>query len=260
MTPSILSLAAQYTQESKACALVTVIRTSGSVPRHAGSKMLVDAQGNLLAGTVGGGMMERRMLQAAAQTIQTGKAITLTETLVDPASGDAGVCGGTVEVFIEPLLAAPTLIVVGAGHVGRALIHLAKWSGFRAILTDDRADLCNPQACPGADVYLVGPLAEQLATLDLTPQTYIALVTRGFPIDVSVLPDLLKSPVAYIGVIGSKRRWATARQALLAQGVSEADLSRVHAPIGVEIRAETPEEIAVSIVAEMIGVMRGHEA
>ncbi len=256
MTQSILSLATQYTQDGKPCALVTVIRTSGSVPRHAGSKMLVDMQGALLAGTIGGGMMESRVLHAAAQAIRTGKTLTMTETLVDPASGDAGVCGGTVEMFIEPLLTSPTLIVAGAGHVGRALIHLANWCGFRTVITDDRVELCNPQSCPDADVYLPGALAEQLAQIELTAQTYIALVTRGFPIDVVVLPMLLKSPVAYIGVIGSKRRWATAKQALLAQGVSEADLARVHAPIGFEIQAETPEEIAVSIAAEMIGVMR----
>ena len=256
MTNTVISLAATLVQAGKPCALVTVIRTSGSVPRHAGSKMLVDGQGMLLAGTIGGGMMESRVLQAAAQAIRTGKSLTMTEQLVDPASGDAGVCGGTVEMFIEPLLTAPTLVVAGAGHVGRALIHLAKWCGFRTIITDDRIELCNPQSCPDADVYLPGPLAEQLAHIELTPHTYIALVTRGFPIDVAILPALLKSPVAYIGVIGSKRRWATAKQALLAQGLSEADLARVHAPIGFEIQAETPEEIAISIAAEMIGVMR----
>jgi len=256
MTISPLSLAAELTQQGKPCAMVTVIRTSGSVPRHAGSKMLVDAQGNLLAGTIGGGLMEGRVLQVAAQSIRTGQPVMLTEQLVDPASGDAGVCGGTVELFIEPLLTTPTLIVAGAGHVGRALVHLAKWSGFRTVITDDRPELCTPAVCPDADVFLPGPLGEQLAKIDLTPQTYIALVTRGFPIDVEVLPMLLKSPVAYIGVIGSRRRWATAKQALLDKGVTEADLARIHAPIGLEIHAETPEEIAVSIVAQLIGVRR----
>lgn len=236
--------------------MVTVIRTSGSVPRHAGSKMLVDAQGMLLAGTIGGGLMEGRVLQAAAQCIRSGQTMLLTEQLVDPASGDAGVCGGTVELFIEPLLTTPTLIVAGAGHVGRALVHLAKWSGFRTVITDDRPELCTPTYCPDADVYLPGPLSEQLAKLDLTPQTYIALVTRGFPIDVEVLPMLLKSSVAYIGVIGSRRRWVTAKQALIDKGVTEAELARIHAPIGLEIHAETPEEIAVSIVAELISVKR----
>jgi xanthine dehydrogenase accessory factor len=201
--------------------------------------------------------MENRVLQACVSAINTGKPSTHTERLMDPGNGDAGVCGGTVEMFIEPLLNTPTLLVVGAGHVGRALVHLAKWAGFRVLLTDDRSEICTPAVAPGADVYLPGPLAKQLAQVELTANTFVALVTRGYPIDVNLLPMLLASPVAYIGVIGSQRRWLTAKEALLKNGTLEQDLARVRAPIGIEIHAETPEEIAVSIVAEMIGVLRG---
>lgn len=255
----VLRLAADLVAQQTPCALVTVIRTAGSVPRREGSKMLVGADGALLAGTVGGGEMESRALKTAQDIIRTGQPGTITIQLVDPASGDAGVCGGTAEMFIEPLLNTPTLLVAGAGHVGRALVHLAHWCGYRVIVTDDRAELCTPTACPGADVYLPGALNEQLAQVPLTPLTYIALVTRGYPLDVGVLPTLLASPAPYIGVIGSQRRWLTAKKALLAAGISEAELARVHAPIGLEIYAETPEEIAVSIMAEMIGTLRAND-
>jgi xanthine dehydrogenase accessory factor len=253
---SIFKLAADLTERGTPCAICTVIRVSGSVPRHEGSKMLVGANGELLAGTIGGGEMESRALQLARDAIHDGKPRNVSYQLTDPASGDPGVCGGTVEVFIEPLLMQPTLLVIGAGHVGRALVHLAKWSGFRVVLADDRAELVTPALAPNADVYLAGALHEQLSKIELTPQTYVALVTRGYPIDVNLLPMLLQSPTAYIGVIGSKRRWLTAKQALIERGLSESDLARVHAPIGIELNAETPEEIAVSIMAEIISIRR----
>ncbi len=257
MTTDILRLTADYADNGTPCALVTVIRTSGSVPRHVGSKMLVGAGGELLAGTIGGGEMESRVIKLAQQAIADGQAVTTSYQLADPKQGDPGVCGGTVELFIEPLLTSPTLVIIGAGHVGRALAHLAKFCGFRVAITDDRTELCTPEHFPGADVYLPGSLTEQLAKLKLTPQTYVALVTRGFPIDVNALPMLLESTAAYVGVMGSQRRWLTAAQALREKGVSESALQRVHAPIGLELNAETPEEIAVSIMAEIIMLRHG---
>lgn len=254
---NVFALASQCIERGEPCALVTVIRTSGSVPRHEGTKMLVAADGTILSGTVGGGEMESRAIQLAQQAISDGQPRMATYSLADLAKGDPGVCGGTVELFIEPLLPAPTLLIVGAGHVGRALTHLAKWCGFRVVISDDRAELCTPEQCPGADAYLPGPLSARLAEIPLTAQTYVALVTRGYPIDVDALPTLLDSPVAYIGVIGSQRRWMTAAKALRERGVSDAALQRVRAPIGLELNAETPEEIAVSIMAEIIMLRRG---
>ena len=252
----ILQLAADLVERNQPCALCTVVRTSGSVPRHPGSKMVVGADGAVLGGTVGGGDMENRVIALARQAIDDGKARLTTYQLANPAEGDPGVCGGEVSVFVEPLLATLTLVIIGAGHVGRALTHLAKWSGFRVILVDDRADLCSPQAAPGADQYLVGKAHEVISQVTLTPQTYVAMVTRGYPIDVDLLPHLLQSPVANIGVIGSKRRWLTASAALRERGVTDAALARVHAPIGIEISAETPEEISISIMAVIIALRR----
>jgi xanthine dehydrogenase accessory factor len=254
---NILALAASYTEQGVPCAMVTVIRTSGSVPRHQGSKMLVGEDGALLGGTIGGGEMESRVIALARQCIGDGQTRTASYQLADLAQGDPGVCGGTVEVFVEPLLPVPTLIVVGAGHVGRALVHLAKWCGFRVAITDDRTELCTPENCPGADVYMPGLLDAQLDSIGITPHTYLALVTRGYPIDVNVLPRLVNSPAAYIGVIGSRKRWLTAFKALQTGGLSDDALKRIHAPIGLEINAETPEEIAVSIMAEIIMHRRG---
>lgn len=254
---NLLKVAAEHVEHNTPCALCTVVRASGSVPRHAGAKMLVDQHGNLIAGTVGGGEMENRVLAQAQDCITSGKSHLATYHLADPASGDAGVCGGTVDVFIEPLLTAPTLLVIGAGHVGRALIHLAKWSGFRVVVMDDRPEACTPGACPGADEYITAPLGDALSQVSLSPRTYVALVTRGVPLDVEAIPILLRAPVAYVGVIGSQRRWLTAVKALRELGISETALARIHTPIGLELGAETPEEIAVSIIAQVIGIRRG---
>jgi xanthine dehydrogenase accessory factor len=162
------------------------------------------------------------------------------------------VCGGTVEVFVEPILSPATILVIGAGHVGKAVVHLAKWLGFRVAVSDDRAEFCNPEATPGGDVYFpveMGKLAEQLK---INRRTYIVITSRGSGVDAAGLPPLLESDAAYIGVIGSKRRWLTTAKALKEKGVAEELIAKVHSPMGLELNAETPEEIAVSILAEVL--------
>ena len=252
-----LALAAQMQERGEPCALCTVVRAAGSVPRHSGARMVVAADGAVAAGTIGGGEMESRAARAAAAAIRDGKPRLGTFTLVDPRQGDPGVCGGSVEVFIEPLAVPPILLVVGAGHVGRALVHLARWAGFSVIVADDRADLCTPEQCPGANEYLTGDIVAALDAHVLTPRTYAALVTRSYVQDVRLLPTLLAADLPYVGVMGSQRRWMSAQRELLAGGVSEERLAGVRAPIGLELQAETPEEIAVSILAEIIAVRRG---
>lgn len=242
-------------QQGEAVALCVVVATRGSTPRRVGSKMLVYEDGRLV-GTVGGGETEHRVVQEALDALRDGRPRLLVYRLVDPQRGDPGVCGGEMQIYVEPIQPPPTLVVVGAGHVGRALAHLGKWLGFRVVVSDDRAELCTPEAIPEADVCLAVPARELPAHLPLTAQTYVALVTRGSPVDVDALPALLESPVAYIGVIGSRRRWQTTVQALRERGVSDEAIARVHAPIGLDIGAETPQEIAVSIMAEIIAVYR----
>ncbi|MBI3762951.1 MAG: XdhC family protein, partial [Chloroflexi bacterium] len=237
-------------------ALATIIRARGSVPRHEGSKMLIYADGRIL-GTIGGGEMESRVMAEAKQAIADGRPRIMTYSLADPKSGDPGVCGGEVEIFVEPIVDTPTVIIFGAGHVGRAIAHLAKWLGFRVVVADDRAEYANEDWAPGADQYLAVSLSDIPQHMTIGPNTYIVLPTRNVMVDVNGLPPLLDTPAAYIGVIGSRRRWATAAAQLEARGVSKEKLARVHSPMGLELNAETPEEIAVSIVAEIIMIRNG---
>jgi len=218
--------------------------------------MLVFPDGSIL-GTVGGGELENRVLAEALETLRDGKARLLEYNMADPQRGDPGVCGGQVEVFVEPILPQPLLVVIGGGHVGKAVAHLAKWLGFRVAVSDDRSEFCTPEAVPDADEFYPLPLGELPQQLQITSQTYLVLTTRGVDVDVAGLPALLDSPAAYIGVIGSKRRWATAVKEIKQVGVTEEKLARVHSPIGLEIQAETPEEIAVSIMAEVLLVRAG---
>jgi len=238
-------------KNNESAALCTVIKSEGSTPRHVGSKLLVYPDGKFI-GTVGGGELENRVMKAALKSLMSGDAQTLSYSMVDPSRGDPGVCGGTVEVFVEPILPPAMIVVIGAGHVGKAVVHLAKWLGFRVAVSDDREEFCNPESVPGGDTYYpveMGKLAEELK---VTRQTYLVVTSRGSNIDAKGLPSLLETDAAYIGVIGSKRRWLTTVKALKEQGVSDEKIARIHSPIGLELNAETPEEIAVSIMAEIL--------
>ncbi len=251
-------------EEGGTGALCTVIRTEGSVPRRVGAKMLVYPDGRIV-GSVGGGEMEARIIARALELLQEGgespaeapSGAIVNIPLVDPEQGDAGVCGGEMDVFIEPLRAELTVLVVGCGHVGKEVAALAKWLGFRVAVTDDRVEFCNPEWVPDADVYLPGIIPEALAGFEITDQTYIAAVTRGVKADTAALPHLLGSAAPYVGVIGSRRRWTVAVEELRGLGVPEDLIRRARAPIGLEIGAETPREIAVSIMGEIISFRQG---
>ena len=258
-TPAQLTIyraLAELEAHNQAGALCMIVRSQGSTPRHTGSKMLVYPDGSFI-GTVGGGELENRVITAAKQAILDGMPRLLEYSMSDPARGDPGVCGGQVEVFVEPVLPRPALVVIGSGHVGKAVAHLAHWLGFHVAVSDDRPEFCNPVAVPEADAYYPVPMAELPQQLKITPWTYLVLTTRGMNVDVEGLPALLDSPAAYIGVIGSKRRWASARKKMEELGVPAEKLARVRSPMGLELNAETPEEIAVSIMAEIIMLRQG---
>jgi len=241
----------------QAAALVTVIHTQGSIPRHAGSKMLVRADGGIV-GTVGGGAMESEAAKEAQAALLDGQTRLKTYTLNSIADGDPGICGGTVQLFIEPIFPAPTLLVIGGGHVGKALAELGVWMGFRVALSDDRAEFCTPEYIPNLQQYIVCKPSDVGQHIDIGAQTFVAAVTRGLLVDLELIPMLLNTPAPYIGLIGSRRRWLLTAKALQEQrGLTEAQLARVRAPIGLELNAETPKEIAVSIMAEMVMVQRG---
>ncbi len=253
---AVLQAALQARSEGRAAALATIVAAEGSVPRRAGSKMLVWPNGEIV-GTVGGGAVEAQVIREAQAAQRDGQTRLLTYKLnAHSAEEGPGVCGGTVQIFIEPLLPPPTVIVVGVGHVGKAVAELAKWLGLRVVVADDRTGYATAENIPEADAYVEAPAEELAAALDLTPRTYVVAVTRGLAVDRHLIPALLASDVPYVGLIGSRRRWALTAKKLREDGLSEEDLARVHTPIGLDIGAETPKEIAVSILAEVIHVMR----
>lgn len=256
---SIWHAIAELEDKHEAGVLCTIIHSQGSTPRHAGSKMLVYADGSI-TGSVGGGELESRTITAALESINDGKPRRLDYSMSDPEQGDPGVCGGQVEIYVEPIVPKPTLVVVGAGHVGRAVAHLAQWLDFRVVVSDDRPDFCDPEVIPEAAEFFPVPLEQLSDQLKISPWTYLVLTTRSVDIDVPGLPKILDSPAAYIGVIGSKRRWETTRKQLEQSGISADKIDRVQSPMGIEIHAETPEEIAVSIMAEIIQIRRGIES
>lgn len=233
--------------------LATIVHARGSVPRHAGAKLLIYADGRF-AGTIGGGEMEARVLREAAELFQTPKPRLITYSLVDPQRGDPGVCGGEVEIYLEPYMPPATVFIFGCGHVGQAVAHLAHWLGYRVVVSDDRTELATPEVVPHADVYLPGDFAQALAHCPLTANTFVVLVTRNVTLDRQILPLVLRTPAPYVGVMGSRRRWAETRSLLQQDGLDEVALARVHSPIGLELNAETPAEIAVSILAQIMQI------
>ncbi len=237
-------------------ALATVVKARGSVPRHAGSKMLIFGDGRQ-AGTVGGGELEARIRDEALAALQDGRPRLVPYSLVDPARGDPGVCGGEVEIYVEPHRSPATVLVIGCGHVGQAVAGLAGWLGYRVAVQDDRQELASPEAIPEADIYLAGAIDEALESFEVTDNCYVVVVTRNVLVDRQVLPRLLATPAPYIGVIGSRRRWAETKRLLREDGLSETDLDRFHSPIGLDLNAETPREIALSILGEIIAFRRG---
>src|SRR5215210_6102728 len=199
-------------QNHESAALCTVVKSIGSTPRHVGSKMLVYPDGKFI-GTVGGGDLEHRVLDEAWIAMSDGESRLLSYTMADPSRGDPGVCGGTVEVFVEPVLPPAMILVIGAGHVGKAVVHLAKWLGFRVAVSDDRAEFCTPESTPGGDAYYPFEMRKLTDHLKINKRTYIVITSRGSGVDVAGLPSILESDAAYIGVIGSRRRWLTTAKA-----------------------------------------------
>lgn len=247
---ALLAELADALARREAVVMATVVESRRSVPRRPGSKMLVYGDGRT-SGSIGGGEMEARVVAESLDALAERRPRKLTYALIDPASGDPGVCGGEVELYLEPHMPQSTLYVIGMGHVGQAVIELASWLGHRVVAWDDRSELTT--ADQGADVVLSGAIEDALRAEPVDEHTRIVMVTRNVALDVDILPLLLATPASYIGLMGSNRRWETTRATLRQMGLTDSDLDRVTSPIGIEIAAETPAEIAVSIVAQVIG-------
>ena len=235
--------------------LATVVETSNSVPRHAGTKMLIHADGRT-SGTIGGGEMEARVCTEAARALLDGRARLIRYDLVDPTNGDPGVCGGEVHLFLEPYMPPATIYVIGCGHIGAAVVELAHWMGFRVVAFDDRAELVTEATVPLADLRLAGDLAAALEAAPITDQTHVVVVTRNIGLDLQLLPLLLGTGARSLGVMGSSRRWATTCAELSKRGITAVQLAEAKAPIGLDLHAETPQEIAVSILGEIVALRR----
>ena len=236
--------------------LATIIDTEGSVPRHAGTKMVVNADGSSI-GTIGGGRVEAAIREDALGVLASRRPATHEYVLHDPAQGDPGVCGGTMRVYLEPYMAPHTIYVIGAGHVGRAVVDLAHWLGYRTVVVDDRKDLASEEAMPNADERFEGTVEDALVALPVLEDTAVVVVTRSHELDARIMPLLLGTPARYVGVMGSRRRWEATREQLGDAGISAEAMDRIHNPIGADIAAETVEEIAVSIMSEVIAAMNG---
>jgi xanthine dehydrogenase accessory factor len=250
-TDRILSVLADAVNGGSSVVLATIISTDGSVPRHAGTKMVVCADGSTV-GTVGGGKVEVAIRDDALATLERSESEVRHYTLQDPTQGDPGVCGGRMSVYLEPYMTPHTIFVVGCGHVGKAVVELAHWLGYRTVAVDDREELVSVDALPLADIRIKGSVAEAVAAHPITENTSVVVVTRSHALDAEITPVLLETPARYIGVMGSKRRWASTLELLAESGVSRQSLERIRNPIGTNIGAETVEEIAVSIMSEII--------
>ena len=251
----VLAELARAVAGGQAVVLATIVGTEGSVPRHVGTRMVVRADGSTV-GTIGGGMVEDAIRLDALEALRRDEPGLHRYGLQDPGRGDPGVCGGTMTVFLEPYGTTRTVFVVGAGHVGRAVAGLAHWLGYRTVAVDERAEMVSEEAIPDADVRFAGTVADALAAHPVTTTTSVVVVTRSHDLDAQIVPLLLDTPAGYIGVMGSHRRWEMTRRALEVSGVLAGQLDRIHHPIGLDIGAETVEEIAVSIMAEVIASSR----
>ena len=235
--------------------LATVVDTCRTAPGHIGTKMLVYADGRC-AGSIGGGAVEARVAAEARESLTDGRSRLMRYDLLE-----LGMCGGEMTVYLEPHLPRPTVLVIGCGHIGRAVVELAHWLGYRVIAVDDRDEFVTEELLPDADVRMAGPIQEMLRDVRLTEQTHVVLATRATDVDLEALPLLLASPAGSIGALGSRRRWQETRTELVARGTSEQTLDRVKAPIGLDIAAQTPREIALAIVGEILALRRaaGHQ-
>jgi xanthine dehydrogenase accessory factor len=244
-------------REGRRSALATIVNVRGSIPSFETAKMLVRDDGSIL-GTIGGGCVEADVWQAAREVIEQEKPRTLVFNLNQNPKYDTGlVCGGTLEVFVEPVLPPSVLYLFGAGHVAQSVYKVARLAGFEVVVIDDREAYANRDRFPEARDIFADDLEQVSQTLLVPENAFLLIVTRGHRDDMRVLRWAVETPARYVGMIGSKRKVLTIYRELQDEGLAAEKLERVHAPVGLGIGAITPEEIAVAIVAEMIAVRRG---
>lgn len=240
----------------ESAALLTVVRVNGAAPCAPGTRVLVRDDGSLI-GTLGGATVDSRAREDGLRALSSGESGMLTYHL-DPESGESvGSCGATLEIFVEPLRPEPRLLVAGSGYVAQALSRLALPLGWRVTLLDDRSEFVRDAHLPDGVGTVVGDLAELLTAHHPDPATAIVIVTRGHRSDKEALATALTTNAGYVGMIGSPSKVRQIFRALLKEGVDTETLARVYAPIGLDLGAETPDEIALSIASELLMWRRG---
>ncbi len=244
-------------REGSKAALATVVKWLGSTPRRDHAKMLVFEDGSTM-GSIGGGSTEAAAVEEARRVLETEKASLTKFTLTqEEAARDGLICGGTVEVFVEPILPDPKVLLMGGGHLAQAIAEAAQQVGFKVSVVDDRASFANRERFPEVEETIVAPFKESLDNIDVSENSFILIVTRGHGYDQVALEEAIQTPARYVGLVGSRRKIRIILKNLLDQGIPPEAFSRLYAPIGLEIGSETPQEIAVSVVAELIALRKG---
>jgi xanthine dehydrogenase accessory factor len=244
-------------ERGEPAALVTIVAALGSTPQRVGAKMLVYADGRTV-GTIGGGCYENDAFWKAREAISRRTPQLVHYELSDDFAQETGlICGGQMDVYIEPIEPSPELYVIGAGHVGYHLARLAHEVGFRVHVLDDREKFASAERFPDAAEVVADEIPGWLSRASLPPHAYAVIVTRGHVNDLDALRVLVSRDLRYLGLIGSRAKVARVFDALEAEGVDRARLAAVHAPIGLDIGAVSPQEIAVSILAELVAVKHG---
>ena len=257
MNQEVFAALGEALKRSEDVALVTIVATNGSTPQRVGAKMLVYADGRIV-GTVGGGCYENDAFWKARESLKTRKALRVKYELDDDFAQENGlVCGGQMEVFIEPIEPPPSVYIIGAGHVGLYLAKFAHEAGFLVRVVDDREAFANRERFPDAAEIVVEDVPGWLTGATLPASAYVVIVTRGHRHDLDALRAVVNRDLRYVGLIGSRAKVARVYDALVTEGVDPDRFTKVHAPIGLDLGAVTPQEIAVSILAELIAVRRG---
>jgi len=238
------------------CAVATIVQVNGSIPSYESAKLLVREDGSMM-GTVGGGCVEAEVWNAAREVIASEQPRHLSFSLSTDVVYDNGlICGGQLNVFVEPIIPQPAAYIFGAGHVSKSISKVASLAGFATVVIDDRDTFANADRFPEAVQIHAGEYETVFEKLEVRDTSFVVIVTRGHRDDMRVLKWALGTPARYLAMIGSKRKTLSIMKELEKEGIPGEAFDRLHAPMGLEIGAVTPEEIAISVVAEMIAVRR----
>jgi xanthine dehydrogenase accessory factor len=254
----VLKVAAEWLDRGEKICLATIIRKQGSGPREVGAKMVITSGGRT-AGSIGGGAVEKQIIERARRIIEEGKPVVVDFDLSGHSSDLDAMCGGGISVFMEVLGEARRLIVIGAGHVGKAVAKLAREVGFSTTLVDDRAEFLEDDGLGHSVTKVIASPEDWKERLVVDSSSFVVISSRGHSLDKEWLGEILKVGPRYVGMLGSMRKAQAIFDQLMAEGLSAEALGQVHTPVGMDIKAVTPEEIAVSIVGQLILEWRKQE-